>query len=77
MAPPARTRSPALVNTGADFRAKDPGWIKLKGMGEMLVSKGIISREESDELNRLYIQACENNGIISVGTAFVIFAVKE
>ncbi len=40
---------------GKDYIDQDPLWVKLKGMGELLVQKGILTKEESDEYQRRYV----------------------
>uniref|UniRef100_A0A6B2LH46 Methyltransferase type 11 domain-containing protein n=1 Tax=Arcella intermedia TaxID=1963864 RepID=A0A6B2LH46_9EUKA len=55
---------------------QDPGWVKLRGLGEMIVKKGAITREVADEYIQRYIKAAEAKQIITVGTIFLTQAQK-
>lgn len=64
------------LQTGEQLAAGDKDWIKLKGMGEMLVNKGLLTEEESQDYQKRYIEACNTNQIMSVGIMFIIDAIK-
>ena len=65
-----------MLQTGEQLAAGDKGWSKLKGTGEMLVSRGLLTAEESDDYQKRYIEACNRNQILSVGIVFIIDASK-
>lgn len=67
----------AFIQTGQDLAQQDKDWIKLRGIGEMLVTKGIITEEESQDFQKRYIQACETNQIVSASILYIIEAVKR
>ena len=66
----------ALIQTGEDLARGDKDWVKLKGTGEMLVTKGMITEEQSADFHKRYIEACQTNQIFSAGITFIIDAVK-
>ena len=66
----------ALIQTGEDLAKQDKDWIKMKGMGQMLVSKGILTEEESQDFQKRYIKACESNQIVSASVRYIVEAVK-
>jgi len=66
--------SRSIINTNPG--ESDPGWIKLKGLGEMLVERKIISAEESSEYTTRYIAACEQKKVMSTAFVFLHKAVK-
>ena len=66
----------AQIQTGKEMAHRDKDWVKLKGMGEMLVTKGMITEEQSQDFQKRYIKACETNQILSAGITFIIEAAK-
>lgn len=66
----------AFIQSGEDLAKQDKDWVKMKGMGEMLVSKGILTEEENQDFQRRYIQACESNQIVSATIRYILEAVK-
>eukprot|EP01126_Amoeba_proteus_P011964 TRINITY_DN14896_c0_g2_i2.p1 TRINITY_DN14896_c0_g2~~TRINITY_DN14896_c0_g2_i2.p1 ORF type:complete len:214 (-),score=45.33 TRINITY_DN14896_c0_g2_i2:42-683(-) len=66
--------SKSLVNI--DPSDQDPGWVKLKGLSEMLVTRGVLSRDEVDEYIRRYIRACEEKEIFITSFLFLHKAIK-
>lgn len=66
----------AFIQTGEDLAKQDKDWIKMKGMGQMLVSKGILTEEESQDFQKRYIKACESNQIVSASVRYIVEAVK-
>lgn len=67
----------AFLNSGQYLASQDKDWVKIRGMGEMLVSKGVLTEEESIDFQKRYITACETNQIVSAAILFVIEAVKH
>lgn len=66
-----------IVNTGASVARADPGWVKLKGVGAMLVAKNVLSAEEAAEYERRYIAAAETQQILTLGFIFILVAQKQ
>jgi ubiquinone/menaquinone biosynthesis C-methylase UbiE len=66
----------ANLQTGEQLALADRNWSKLKATGELLVTKGIITVEQSDDFQKRYINACQTNQILSAGIIFIIDAVK-
>ena len=64
------------IQTGAELAQGDKDWVKLKGTGEMLVTKGMITEEQNLDFQKRYIEACQTNQILSASIVFVIDAVK-
>ncbi|KAH3764101.1 hypothetical protein Pelo_4041 [Pelomyxa schiedti] len=60
-----------------DAAGMDPGWVKLKGMASMCVTKGVLSQAEADDYTARYIKAAETNSIVSGGCMFVVVAVRR
>eukprot|EP00759_Apiculatamorpha_spiralis_P049904 PhF_6_TR44518/c0_g1_i2/m.68571 len=71
-----RMEGHALVTDGPTLAGQDVGWVKMKGMSHMLQSKGLRTQEECETFMKGYIEACEKDLIIGIGTMFVIEAVK-
>jgi ubiquinone/menaquinone biosynthesis C-methylase UbiE len=67
----------AFVQTGQFLATQDKDWIKLRGMGEMLVTKKLITDEENQDFQKRYIQACQTNQIVSASILYIIEAVKQ
>ena len=65
----------SIVNTGVSAARADPGWVKLKGTGAMLVDKKILTAEESAEYQKRYIEAAETQGLLTLG--FVMLQVAQ
>ncbi|UJR10421.1 hypothetical protein I4U23_014625 [Adineta vaga] len=66
----------AFLQTGQFLASQDKDWIKLKGMGEMLVSKGVLTDEESQDFQKRYMEACNTNQIYAASILFIIEAMK-
>ncbi|CAF3923675.1 unnamed protein product [Rotaria sp. Silwood1] len=66
----------AFVQSGHYLASQDKDWVKIRGMGEILVAKGILTEDESKNFQRRYIEACETNQIFSAFIVFIIEAVK-
>lgn len=66
----------AFLQSGEFLASQDKDWIKARGMGEMLVTKGVLTEEESKDFIKRYIQAIETNQIIAASILFIIEAVK-
>ncbi|CAF2375409.1 unnamed protein product [Rotaria sp. Silwood2] len=66
----------AFLQSGQFLAIQDKDWVKVRGMGELLVSKGVLTEEESKDFQKRYIEACETNQIISAAMMFIIEAVK-
>jgi len=66
----------AFIQSSQFLASQDKDWIKIRGMGEMLVTKGILTEEESKNFQKRYIQACETNQIVAASILFIIEAVK-
>jgi ubiquinone/menaquinone biosynthesis C-methylase UbiE len=66
----------AFIQSSQFLASQDKDWIKIRGMGEMLVTKGILTEEESKDFQKRYIQACETNQIVAASILFIIEAVK-
>jgi ubiquinone/menaquinone biosynthesis C-methylase UbiE len=66
----------AFLQSGEFLASQDKDWIKIQGMGEMLVTKGILTEEESKDFQKRYIHACETNQIVAASILFIIEAVK-
>jgi ubiquinone/menaquinone biosynthesis C-methylase UbiE len=66
----------AFLQSGQFLASQDKDWIKLRGMGELLVTKGVLTEEESKDFQKRYIQACETNQIMAASILFIIEAVK-
>jgi ubiquinone/menaquinone biosynthesis C-methylase UbiE len=67
----------AYLQSGQFLASQDKDWIKMKGMGEMLVTKGVLTEEESQEFQKRYIEACETNQVVAAGILFIFEAVKS
>jgi ubiquinone/menaquinone biosynthesis C-methylase UbiE len=67
----------AFLQSGQFLASQDKNWIKMKGMGEMLVTKGVLTEEESKEFQKRYIEACETNQVVAASILFIIEAVKR
>eukprot|EP01124_Arcella_intermedia_P013024 TRINITY_DN19429_c4_g1_i2.p1 TRINITY_DN19429_c4_g1~~TRINITY_DN19429_c4_g1_i2.p1 ORF type:complete len:177 (+),score=48.68 TRINITY_DN19429_c4_g1_i2:25-531(+) len=65
-----------MTNHANALLEKEIGWVKLRGLGEMIVKKGAITREVADEYIQRYIKAAEAKQIITVGTIFLTQAQK-
>jgi ubiquinone/menaquinone biosynthesis C-methylase UbiE len=66
----------AFLQPGDFLASQDKDWIKLRGMGEMLVTKGVLSEEQSKDFQKRYIEACETNQILAASILFIIEAMK-
>ncbi|CAF0988038.1 unnamed protein product [Rotaria sordida] len=66
----------AFLQSGHFLASQDKDWVKLQGMGEILVTKGILTEEESKDFQKRYIEACKTNQIIGASIIFIIEAVK-
>ncbi|CAF1421578.1 unnamed protein product [Rotaria sordida] len=66
----------AFLQSGHFLASQDKDWVKLQGMGEILVAKGILTEEESKDFQKRYIEACKTNQIIGASIIFIIEAVK-
>jgi len=67
----------AFIQSGQFLASQDKDWIKLRGMGEMMVTKGVLTEDESQDFQKRYIQACETNQIVAASILFIIEAVKS
>ena len=67
----------SFIQSGQFLADQDKDWIKLQGMGEMLVSKGLLTEQESKDFQQRYIHACETNQILAASILFIIEAVKS
>jgi len=67
----------AFLQSGQFLASQDKDWIKTRGMGEMLVTKGVLTEEESKDFQKRYIEACETNQICAASILFIIEAVKS
>ncbi|CAF4778307.1 unnamed protein product, partial [Rotaria magnacalcarata] len=38
-----------FLNSGEFLASQDRDWIKIRGMGEMMVAKGVLSKEKSED----------------------------
>ncbi|CAF1174341.1 unnamed protein product [Rotaria magnacalcarata] len=65
-----------FLNSGEFLASQDRDWIKIRGMGEMMVAKGVLSKEKSEDFQKRYIEACETNQIVTAGIMFIIEAAK-
>jgi ubiquinone/menaquinone biosynthesis C-methylase UbiE len=65
-----------FLQSGQFLASQDKDWIKIQGMGEMLVTKGILTEEESKDFQKRYIQACDTNQLMAASILFIIEAVK-
>lgn len=70
------TNPTPFLQSGQFLASQDKDWIKLRGMGEMLVTKGVLTEEESKDYQKRYIEACETNQIMAASILFIIEAVK-
>ncbi|CAF1358882.1 unnamed protein product [Rotaria sordida] len=66
----------AFVQSGHYLASQDKDWIKIRGMGEILVSKSVLTEDESKDFQKRYIEVCETNQILSAFIMFIIEAVK-
>jgi hypothetical protein len=66
----------AFLQSGQVLASQDKDWIKTRGMGEMLVTKGVLTEKESKDFQKRYIEACETNQICAASISFIIEAVK-
>lgn len=66
-----------IANTGASAARADPGWVKLKGVGAMLVAKNVLTTEEAAEYERRYIAAAEAQQVLTLGFIFLLVAQKQ
>ncbi len=67
----------AVATDGRALIRADPGWVKLKGMGAMLVQKSVLTQEEADSFQARYIAAAEKNEILTLGFLQLQVAVKS
>lgn len=70
------TNPMAFLNSGEFLANQDKDWVKIRGLGEMMVTKGVLTEEESKDFQKRYIEACETNQIVTAAIIFVIEAVK-
>ena len=66
----------SIVSYGKNYQEQDPGWVKLKGMGGMLVEKNILSKEDTEEYIKKYIEVCETNKIIGISVIMITVSIK-
>lgn len=66
----------AFIQTGQFLASQDKDWIKVRGMGDILVTKGVLTEEESVDFQKRYIGACENNQVLGASIIFIIEAIK-
>ncbi len=67
----------SFITYGQGYSDQDPGWVKLKGMGGMLVEKNILSKEDTEEYIKKYTEACEQNKIIGVSVIMITICRKS
>ncbi|CAF0990559.1 unnamed protein product [Rotaria sordida] len=65
-----------FLQSGHFLASQDKDWIKIRGMGELLVTKGVLTEDESKDFQRRYIEACETNQILAASIIFIVEAVK-
>ncbi|CAF1451263.1 unnamed protein product [Adineta steineri] len=66
----------AFLQSGQFLASQDKDWIKMRGVSEMLMTKGVLTEEESKDFLKRYIEACETNQILSTAILFIIEAAK-
>ncbi|CAF0848352.1 unnamed protein product [Adineta ricciae] len=66
----------AFLQTGEFLASQDKDWVKLKGMGEISVSKGVLTEDESQSFQKRYMEACNTNQVLAASILFIIEAVK-
>ncbi|CAF0951061.1 unnamed protein product [Rotaria sordida] len=66
----------SFLQSGHFLASQDKDWIKIRGMGELLVTKGVLTEDESKDFQRRYIEACETNQILAASIIFIVEAVK-
>ncbi|CAF1541024.1 unnamed protein product [Adineta steineri] len=66
----------AFLQSGQFLASQDKDWIKMRGVSEMLITKGVLTEEESKDFLKRYIEACETNQILSTAILFIIEAAK-
>jgi SAM-dependent methyltransferase len=66
----------ALIPTGDELARGDKEWAKLKGAGEILVTKGMITEGQSQDFQKRYIEACQTKQILYSVFTFIIEAMK-
>ena len=71
------TNPTAFIQSGEFLASQDKDWIKIRGVGEMLVTKGVLDEEESKNFQKRYIEACQTNQIVAASILFIIEAVKS
>lgn len=66
----------AFIQSGLFLASQDKDWIKLRGMGEMLIQKDLLTKEQSEAFQERYKQACETNNVLGASILFIIEAMK-
>ncbi|CAF1541579.1 unnamed protein product [Adineta steineri] len=66
----------AFLQSGQFLASQDKDWIKMRGVSEILIKKGVLTEEESKDFLKRYIEACETNQILSTAILFIIEAAK-
>lgn len=65
-----------FIQPGEFLASQDKDYVKTRGMGEILVKKGVLTEEASQDFIKRYIQACETNQIMAASILFIIEAAK-
>ncbi|CAF1332676.1 unnamed protein product [Rotaria sordida] len=66
-----------FLQSGHFLASQDKDWMKIRGMGDILVTKGALTKDESKDFQRRYIEACETNQILAAFIMFIIEAAKR
>ncbi|CAF4535704.1 unnamed protein product [Rotaria magnacalcarata] len=66
-----------FLQSAQEITRNDKDWIKLRALGESMVTKGVLTEEENKDFCKRFIEACGANRIIVAAMLFVIEAVKQ
>jgi demethylmenaquinone methyltransferase/2-methoxy-6-polyprenyl-1,4-benzoquinol methylase len=66
-----------IVNDGSAMIRADPDWVKLKGLGNMMVQKQLLTAEEAETFISKYTAAAEKDEILSLGFVMLQLAIKN
>lgn len=66
-----------FLRSGAQVAEQDPGWLKMAGMGRMLVSRNVLSQEAADDFMARYKRAAADEQMMVVSVVAILVACKK
>ncbi|CAF2150928.1 unnamed protein product [Rotaria magnacalcarata] len=66
-----------FLQSAQEIARNDKDWIKLRALGESMVTKGVLTEDENKDFCKRFIEACGTNRVIVAAMFFVIEAVKQ